>query len=285
MSRDWKKYNEELVKRGEFYLSPDFLENWDEELEEMNDGKVGRPYKFPESYVQFAALWYEFFNLPYRQLEGALKKLGELVPELQASDYTSLWHRFKDLELEIPETENKVTAAVDATGVKVSNRGEWLRKYHKGKRRGWIKVHVAVDVENKELLSVEVTDERTGDSEVFEDLVEDLDLDDCLADGAYDAEKVFEFLEEKGVDPPPGVKLRKNAKTGLSPRGKAAKEFQELGYEEWKKKHEYGKRWSVEGFFSAVKRCFGETVRAASPEGMIREVKRKFALYNLVTRI
>ncbi|KXA91578.1 hypothetical protein AKJ57_00755 [candidate division MSBL1 archaeon SCGC-AAA259A05] len=64
LSRDWKEYNEELVKRGEFYLSPVFLENWEEELEKMNEGKVGTPYKFPESYVQFAALWYEFFNLP-----------------------------------------------------------------------------------------------------------------------------------------------------------------------------------------------------------------------------
>ncbi|KXA93275.1 hypothetical protein AKJ64_01040 [candidate division MSBL1 archaeon SCGC-AAA259E17] len=214
-----------------------------------------------------------------------MRKLGELIPELEASDYTSLWHRFKNLEFEIPENKDRIVAAVDATGIKISNRGEWLRKYHEGKRRGWIKVHVAVDVESKELLSIEVTDEKTGDSEVFEELVEDLDLEDCLADGAYDSEEIFELLEEKGVDPPPGVKLRKDANTGLSPRGEAAKQFHDLGYEEWKEEHDYGKRWSVEGFFSSVKRCFGETVRATSPEGMFREVKRKFALYNLVTRI
>lgn len=247
-------------------------------MEEMNEGKVGRPYRYPESYVQFAALWYEFFHLPYRQLEGALRKLSELVPQLEVSDYSRLCRRFKDLELEIPESEDKVVAAVDATGVKVTNRGEWLRKYHKGKRRGWIKVHIAVDVESKNLLSLEVTDEKTGDSEVFEELVGDLDLEDCLADGAYDSEEIFKILEKKGVDPPPGVKLRKDANTGLSPRGKAAREFHELGYEEWKEKHDYGKRWSVEGFFSAVKRCFGETVRAATPEGMVQEVKRKFTL-------
>lgn len=34
LSRDWKKDNEGLVKRGELYLSPDFLESWGEELEE-----------------------------------------------------------------------------------------------------------------------------------------------------------------------------------------------------------------------------------------------------------
>ncbi|KXA98022.1 hypothetical protein AKJ40_04980 [candidate division MSBL1 archaeon SCGC-AAA259M10] len=96
---------------------------------------------------------------------------------------------------------------------------------------------------------------------------------------------MFKLLEEKGVDPPPGVKLRKDANTGLSPRGKAAKQFHDLGYEEWKEEHDYGKRWSVEGLFSAVKRCFGETVRATSPEGMFREVKRKFALYNWVASL
>jgi len=284
MSRNWKEYNEELVKRGEFYLSPSFLDSWDDELDQMNESKVGRPYKYPDSFVQFAALWYEFFHLPYRQLEGALRKLGELLPKLKASDYSRLCRRFKDIKIEIPEPSDKVIIAVDSTGIKVTNRGEWMRKTHRGERRGWIKVHVAVDVKNKELLSIEVTDEKTGDSEVFEPLVENLNLKDCLGDGAYDEEEVFKLLEEKGVGPP-GIKIRKNAKRGLSPRGQAAKEFRELGYEEWKKKHEYGKRWAAEGFFSAVKRCFGETVRAASPGGMIREVKRKFALYNLVTRI
>lgn len=274
-----------LYKRGEFYLSPDFLENWDEELEKMNEGKVGRPYRYPEGFVQFAALWYEFFNLPYRQLEGALRKLGELIPKLQVSDYSRLCRRFKDLEIGIPETEDEIVVAVDSTGVKVTNRGEWLRQNHQGERRGWIKVHAAVDVENKELLSIEVTDEKSGDSEVFEELVDDLNLEDCLADGVYDTKEIFELLEEKGVDPPPEIKLRKDANTGLSSRGKAAEEFHELEYEEWKEEHNYGKRWSVEGFFSAIKRCFGETVRAARPERMVKEVKRKFALYNLVSSI
>ncbi|KXA99848.1 hypothetical protein AKJ41_04765 [candidate division MSBL1 archaeon SCGC-AAA259O05] len=75
-------------------------------------------------------------------------------------------------------------------------------------------------------------------------MVRDLDLGDCLADGVYNSSKIFELLEEKGVDPPPGVKLRKDANTGLSLRGQAAKEFRKLGYEEWKEEHDYGKRWS-----------------------------------------
>ena len=284
MGRNWKEYNKELVRRGEFYLSPSFLESWDDELDRMNEGKVGRPYGYPDSFVQFAALWYEFFHLPYRQLEGALRKLGELLPKLKVSNYSRLCRRFKDLEIEIPEPSDDVIIAVDSTGIKVTNRGEWMRKIHRGEKRGWVKVHIAVDVKTKELLSIEVTDEKTADQKVFKPLVKNLNPKNCLADGAYDYHEVFKLLEEKGVGPP-GIKIRKNARRGLSPRGQAVKEFQKLGYKAWKKKHEYGKRWAVEGFFSAVKRCFGETVRAATPEGMAREVKRKFGLYNLVANI
>lgn len=42
-----------------------------------------------------------------------------------------------------------------------------------------------MDTEGKELLSIEVTDEKTGDPEKFESLVEGLNVADCLGDGAY----------------------------------------------------------------------------------------------------
>ena len=45
--RDWAKYNETLVKRGEMYLSLGFLESWAEDLDTMNKGKVGAPYEYP----------------------------------------------------------------------------------------------------------------------------------------------------------------------------------------------------------------------------------------------
>jgi hypothetical protein len=43
---NWKNYNESLVKRGgEVLLSFDVIDNWDTELEKMNEGKkVGNLY-------------------------------------------------------------------------------------------------------------------------------------------------------------------------------------------------------------------------------------------------
>ncbi len=283
-NRNWALYNEKLVKRGEFYLSFDLLGSWSKELAKMNKKKRGRPFEYPACFIQLSAIIAVFFSLPYRQLEGVLRKLEVFIPQLKAADYTTLWYRLPSLKLDFPENSDEpIVVAVDSTGIKVTNRGEWLRKNWKDiERKGWIKAHIAVDVKTKELVSLEITDEKTADCEMFEPLLKDLNLKDVLADGAYDNEDSFEFLFSKEVKLP-GIKIRENASgKGLSDRAFAVREFQRLGYEKWKRKHKYGKRWSAEGFFSAVKRCFGESVKATSVEGMFKEVKRKFMFYNML---
>jgi hypothetical protein len=66
----------------------------------------------------------------------------------------------------IKESKEEVVIAVDSSGVKVTNRGEWMREKW-DKRRGWIKVHIGVNTKTKEIVGLEVTDERTGDSKVL----------------------------------------------------------------------------------------------------------------------
>ena len=38
---DWPSYNESLVRRGQVLLDFDVLDEWDHELSQMNEGKVG----------------------------------------------------------------------------------------------------------------------------------------------------------------------------------------------------------------------------------------------------
>jgi hypothetical protein len=40
----WRKYNQSLVKHGEILLGFDIIDNWDNELIEMNKGKAGEPF-------------------------------------------------------------------------------------------------------------------------------------------------------------------------------------------------------------------------------------------------
>ena len=123
-----------------------------------------------------------------------------------AADYTTLHKRIskQDLGIEIPE--NDTVVAVDSTGIKVTNRGDWMREKHGKQRRGWLKVHVAVDVESKRLLDMEVTEEDTSDSEVLRPLLKDINIEEGLMDGAYDTNDASEFMKSKGVDCP-GIKI------------------------------------------------------------------------------
>jgi DDE family transposase len=64
------------------------------------------------------------------------------------------------LKPEINQKEGILTIAVDSTGIKVTNRAEWIRDKWK-ERRGFIKIHVvAVNVKTKQILSMEVTKEE-----------------------------------------------------------------------------------------------------------------------------
>jgi transposase, IS4 family len=57
------------------------------------------------------------------------------------------------------------------------------------------------------------------------------------------------------------------------------REFKGLGYDRWREEKGYGVRWRVESLFSAVKRTFGESVRATSFAGQVVEAKLKFWAY------
>jgi len=283
--RNWPEYNEKLVKRGWFYLSTDFVKNWDKELKKMNKRKNGRPYRYPETFIQFSGLAYSFLHLPYRQLEGFLRALSGFVPGLRSADYTTLWQRISNLELNIPVPDNDIVVAVDSTGMKVTSRGDWMREKHGVERKGWIKVHVAVDVETRRPITFEITDERITDQDMVKPLLTDIKLKDSLMDGAYDKEEVFKFLKEKGVAMP-GIKIRKNAivKAG-SERAESVLEFKKYGFDSWKLVHRYGRRWAAESVFSAIKRIFGENVRATSKKGMFDEVSRMLNFYSIILSI
>jgi hypothetical protein len=284
-NRNWPEYNEKLVKRGWFYLSTDFVKNWDKELKKMNKRKNGRPYRYPETFIQFSGLAYSFLHLPYRQLEGFLRALSGFVPGLSSADYTTLWQRISNLELNIPVPDNDIVVAVDSTGIKVTSRGDWMREKHGIERKGWIKVHVAVDVETRRPVTFEITDERITDQDMVKPLLTDIKLKDSLMDGAYDKEEVFKFMKEKGVAMP-GIKIRKNAivKAG-SERAESVLEFKKYGYDSWKLVHNYGRRWAAESVFSAIKRIFGENVRATSKKGMFDEVSRMLNFYSIILSI
>jgi Transposase DDE domain len=145
---NWKKYNESLVKRGEILLDFDVIDNWHVELEKMNQGKKGRKFVYPDSFIKLLGYMRAYFHLPYRQTEGVVREhASNTLPSIP--DYSRICRRINKLNITISsDDESNVHAdnfviAIDSTGVKVTNRGEWIR--HKWNvKRGYLKIHVAV---------------------------------------------------------------------------------------------------------------------------------------------
>jgi len=291
-TRNWPEYNEQLVKRGTLYLSLEFVEQWDQLVNQENTGKRGHPFIYPGLFIQWMACIHSIFQMPYRQMEGFTTALSKILPGLQSADYTTLFRRIQLIPLALPETNlgsGDIVVAVDSTGIKVTNRGEWMREMWKI-HRGWIKAHIIVDVKSKEILGIEITNEQVGDGEVFPILLDQAQsavraraISGVLADGAYDQKDIFNRLEKDRIDS--RIKIRENASSksrGSPYRAECAREKGKLGYRSWADKKNYGKRWAVEGVFSSVKRTLGENVRATSIDGMTREVLMKFQFYQMI---
>ena len=193
-----------------------------------------------------------------------------------------------DLGLDDIQPNTPITLAVDASGVKVANSGDWIRRVWK-KRKGYLKIHVAVDVKSGEIVAMEVTSERVGDSRMFQPLVEAAmkirSICRVTADGALDSKKCFTFLAKYGIDP--AIKVRKNsvAKSRGCPARKQAVAEQLKDYKAWRCKHQYGQRWKAETVFSTLKRIFGEHVNAKKYVNMVQEMLLKAALYNQLTEM
>jgi len=283
--RNWKEYNEALVRRGEILLDMDFIDSWPDELAKMNEGKVGKPFVYPESFLAMLAVVHAYL-LPYRQIEGFTRALTKHVDGLDAPDYTSIAWRVARMDVSIDPSINDddIVIAADSSGIKVANRGEWIRKRW-NVRRGFIKMHIAVDKDTREIVAMKVTKEHVHDGKklipLVKQAVQNFHVKKVIADGAYDSRKNFRFLADKDIEPI--IKVRKNASLkarGCMPRKLSVVE-QKKDLDAWKKNHGYGYRWAAESAFSAFKRIFGEHVKAVRWKNIIKELMLKASIYNM----
>ena len=283
-NRNWSDYNQKLKKRGEWFFDLSFLEKFGKELDEMNKNKVGRSYKYSNSFIEFESKLQPYFD--YRSIQGICESLSEKIPNFPVNNYSNACRRINDLTLDLPKIDfdKPIYVGNDGSGIKVSNRGEWMRQKWQV-RRGWIKAVITVDVENKKLLDIEVFEKGESEPEIFERHIKQLiktgvKIRKACADGAHDKRKLFNALEKYKIEQV--IKIRSNASTkarGSISRAREVRKFKEQGYEAWAKEKKYGMRWATEGKFSSVKRKFGEFVRSTKKKNMIEEARRKFVFY------
>ncbi len=189
-----------------------------------------------------------------------------------------------------------IIIAIDSTGIKVTYRGQWMRdKWHiKNNKKGFLKIHVAVNVKSKKILSIKVTDEHVHDSKALPKLVENIIKSDSVTaicklfgdDGAYEGNEIFRYLADNEILP--CIKVRKNARVRWK-KGNILRNLsvisQKKDLQKWKDSKDYGQRWIVETVFSIIKRTFGEYVYSVRLKNMIQEMMLKASLYNKMISI
>jgi len=129
---DWKIYNKQLVERGKKLaneiktVKKEVVDYWEEELNQMNEGKEGRRFRYTDSMIVFLAILKSAFNVDsYRKLQGLAYLFFENVPE-----YSRINRRMRALELndlkkinrEITKEKTKgrvLEIAMDGTGVQI----------------------------------------------------------------------------------------------------------------------------------------------------------------------
>ncbi len=130
---DWPSYNRSLVRPGEILFSYDFLATWDSELVRMNDNKKGKKYKFQDSFIQVIGYMRIYLHLPYRQTEGIIKAtVGKSLPFHPS--YGHIRKRINRLNVDIRKSKTinnddyDLIIEIDSTGIKITNRGQWMNK-------------------------------------------------------------------------------------------------------------------------------------------------------------
>lgn len=287
---NWKKTNQKYIREGELYLDFGFIKTWNKELDNLNKNKEGAPYKYPNSLIKFCSAIKVIFHLGYRQEQGLLRSLQKYVPIPNIISYTQINRRINKLGLDIVKSltkqEDGQIIAIDSSGIKLYNSGEWIREKHK-KRKPFLKLHIAVNTQSKQAVALEITEDNIGDNKLGLKLIDKARkirrVSKALLDGAYDAYNTWNGLTARGIKPL--IRLRKNAKVNKKSkvRSKAIKCYK--GNEkEWVKASGFGQRWQAETWYSSYKRRFGEYCYSSKQENMLHEILFKAILCNKLIR-
>jgi hypothetical protein len=285
---NWAEYDRALVARGDIsvWFDPEAME---EKWAPAPTGRRGAPVQYSDWAIQVLWVLKQVLHLPFRAVEGFGRSLmGLMGLDKPVPDHTHLSRRARQLRVQIPRKERRkpILLVVDSTGVKVWGEGEWkVRQHGVSKRRTWLKVHLAVDGAEQDVIGLEVTTLEGSDAELFGGLVDQVEgtIDRIAADGAYDTRDAYEVAAQRGgtlVVPP-----RENAVPweGNHPRTRALAEIQAKGRRQWKQEAGYHRRSLAETAIYRFKQLFGDRLASRRFESQVNEIHARIAALNAMT--
>jgi hypothetical protein len=255
LNKSWHDYNESLIERGRILMDIDFLRSCNKEFKRMNQGKVGAPFEYSESYIYFLAFLKTGFKIAYRTVQG-IRGLYVYI-KIEEMHFTHIRRRILKIKPSVrnlgfeegeEDDDKPITLIVDASGLSISKKGDYIEEECIREKMEFVKLHIAVDEKSKKVVSFRITKENVHDTKKFGDLVKDSakrhDIDKVYGDKAYDNRKNFNVLDD--INAEPAISIRKNAST-RSKRCPLRRDevllIKKLGYDGWKQLKDAGRRW------------------------------------------
>jgi hypothetical protein len=199
-NKSWHDYNESLIERGRVLMDIGFLKPWNEEVKKMNQGKVGAPFEYSHSYIHFLAFLKIGFKIAYRTVQGIVRGLSDYI-RIEEIHFTHIRRRilkFKPssvgkIGFEEEEHDKPIILIVDASGLTISKKGDYIEEKWIREKKEFIKLHIAVEEKSKKVVSFRITKGNIHDTKKFGPMVkeaaEKYDIDKVHADKAYDNRK------------------------------------------------------------------------------------------------
>ena len=290
--RNWKQYNEALVRRGSLTLWIDAttLDAW----HYQGPSQPGAQFEYSDLAIECLLTLKAVYHLTLRAAEGFARSLFELMGlELPVPDYTTLCRRAKTLPITLPKkATGPLHLVLDSTGLKVYGEGEWkVRKHGYSKRRTWLKLHLAIDPETHEIQAAIVSEPGVTDAEAVPDLLDQVDnpLVAAEADGAYDQQSVYDALGQRGaravIPPRRDAKIRRhgNSKGPRLDRDENLRRIRQIGRKAWKEESGYHQRSLGETAMFRMKTLFGDEVSSRRSAQQATEIGIRCRAMNIMT--
>lgn len=294
---NWSQYNKSLINRGRinFWFDEKIADDW---YSPEVTQKAGRPFVYSDIAIECILTLRIVFNLSLRSTQGFIESLIELMNlDFPCPNYTTLSIRQKSIEVVLPKAKSSgepLHIVVDSTGVKIFGEGEWkVRQHGQTKRRTWRKLHIGVNADNHFIEAAAVTTNNVKDSEILEDLLEQIDdsISQVSADGAYDAHYVYNMIVNKGaqaVIPPRKdavISQHGNCKGPPLARDEVIRSIKKLGLKRWKKESKYHQRNLSETAMFRIKTIFGDRLKSKKFDNQGTETLLRCRALNMMTSL
>jgi len=155
LNKSWHDYNESLIERGRVLVDIGFLKSWNNEVKKMNEGKVGAPFEYSQSYIHFLAFLKIGFKIAYRTVQGIVRGLSDYI-RIEEIHFTHIRRRILKIKpssvgnigFEEEEHDKPIMLIVDASGLTISKKGDYIEEKWIRQKKEFIKLHIAVWMKN-----------------------------------------------------------------------------------------------------------------------------------------